>query len=187
MTAYSTLKLKLRGLFHDLPDPATTDTPAALDSSVSGRDVAERALCRGVRTVVVPDDADATTARTSLACMHFPASQYPNGVIIKGITLLSAAITPHASNHATDTFSAVGTDGVADSTVATLTTDADVAIGSGGLGGSATTANLPYAALLGTEAACTVVAGGSLCLARTKGGTGVTLGETSYTVVFEAL
>lgn len=33
----------------------------------------------------------------------------------------------------------------------------------------------------------TVVAGGSLCLARAKAGAGVTLGETSYTVVFQVL
>lgn len=178
MTAVTELRQRARAQAHDITDPSAT---------VTGKDVAERLLSREVRTVVVPDDADATTARTSLACMCFPASQYPNGVEILSITLLSAAITPHADNHATDTFSSVGTDGVADSTVATLTSDADVAIGSGGLGAGATTANKPYEALMGTAANCTVVAGGSLCLARAKAGAGVTLGETSYTVVFQVL
>lgn len=81
----------------------------------------------------------------------------------------------------------MGTDGVADTTVATLTSDADVAIGSGGLGAVASTANKPYSALMGTVANCTVVAGGSLSLARAKAGAGVTLGETSYEIVVEAL
>lgn len=178
MTAVTELRQRARAQAHDITDPSAT---------VTGKDVAERLLARRVRTVVVPDDADATTARTSLACMLFPASQYPNGVVIKSITLISAAIAPHADNHFTDTFSSVGTDGVADSTVATLTSDADVAVGSGGLGGAPTTANKPYEALMGTEANCSVVSGGSLCLARAKAGAGVTLGETSYTVVYEAL
>ena len=188
MTAYSTLKQKIAGFFHDLPDPATTDSPAALSGAPLGPQVAERALLRKVYNMVITADADAGTDRTSLGYVGVPSSEYPNGAQVISIKMRSAAITPHASTHATDTFSGVGSDGVVDTTVGTLTTDADVAVGSGGLGGSATTADKPYAVLLGTAANCKIVPDGCLALTlRDKASTGVQLGVVNYEVVLEAL
>ena len=192
MTAYSTLKAKLAGFFHDLPDPATTDTPvAALSGSHLGPQVAERALLRKVYNMHVHADADATTARASLAAVGVPASEYPNGAQVISIKLRSAAITTHATAFFTDSFLAVGSDGVTDSTAATITSDSDVAVAAGGLitgAPAATTANKPYSALVSATVADTrVVPDGALVLSRAKAGAGVTLAPTSYEVVLEAL
>lgn len=191
MTAFSTLKQKVAGFFHDLPDPATTDTPvAALSGSQLGPQVAERALLRKVYNVTTSADADAGTDRTVvLATVGVPASEYPNGAEVISIKLRSKSIAPHANNHFTDTFKAVGSDGVVDSTVATITSDADVAVGSGGLGAAATTANKPYAALLATSVADRrIVPDGSLVLSdRNKNAAGVQLGEVFYEIVLEAI
>lgn len=193
MTAYSTLKAKLAGFFHDLPDPATTDTPvAALSGSHLGPQVAERMFLRKVYNVTVSADADAGTDRTdALFNIGVPASEYPNGAEVISIKLRSKAITTHASTHFTDTFSAVGSDGVADSTVGTITSDSDVTVANGGLNGTpaATTANKPYTAFLSaTVADRRVVPNGSLSLTlRDKASTGVQLGEVFYEVVLEAL
>lgn len=179
MTAYSDLKLRARAQAHDITDPSAT---------VTGKDVNERRVGRSVLNFSLEADAGAGTTIAARSVLGFPASQYPNGVEVKSITMRSAAITPHADNHGTDTFTSVGTDGVADSTVGSLTADADVAIGSGGLGAGATTANKPYSALLSTTAAdCQIVAGGSLAVTRTKAGGGLQFGVLVYEVVVEAL
>lgn len=85
MTAYADLKLRARANAHDITDPSAT---------ITGKDVAERAVSRKVYNMHISDDADATTARTSLCAIGFPESEYPNGALVKSITLRSAAITP---------------------------------------------------------------------------------------------
>jgi len=179
MTAYSELKLRARGLGHDITDPSTT---------VLGRDVAERNVGRRVYNLHISSDADATTARPSIVHLGFPASEYPNGAEVKSIVFRAGVVTPHDDNHFTDTFSSCGTDGIADSTVATLTSDGNAAGSKLGAAGAATTANKPYtAAVSSTVADNQIVAGGSLSLSRAKAGAGVTVLGCSYEVVVEAL
>lgn len=179
MTAFSEIRLREEGRFHDISDPS---------ASLSGKEVAARNVTRRVFEVAIEADAAAGTTIATRAELGFPASQFPNGVEVKEVKMRSAAITPHADNHATDTIGKADVNGANAATVATLTTDADVAVGSGGLGGSASTALKEYAALLATAVADRQIsAGGVLTIARAKGGTGVQLGRVHYTVVVEAL
>lgn len=182
MTTFSDLKTRELGRYHDLkngdPDSAT----------LPGPEVCARNVVRKYVDVVVEADAAAGTTISERAEIGFPATLFPGGVEVKEILLRSAAITPHADNHATDTFACRDANGANATTAATITTDADVAIGSGGLGGSASTAMKSYEALLNaTVANRRVPVGGCLTLARAKGGTGVQLGRVHYTVVVEAL
>lgn len=179
MTAYSDLKLRARAQAHDITDPSAT---------VTGKDVNERRVGRRVYNLHISADADATTARPSIVHLGFPASEFPNGVEVKSITFRAGAITCHDDNHFTDTFESCGTDGVADSTVATLTSDGNAAGSKLVAAGSASVANKPYsAAVSGTVANNQIVAGGSLSLSRAKAGAGVIVLGNSYEVVVEAL
>lgn len=182
MSAFSELKQRARAQAHDISDPSTT---------VTGKDVAERAVARRTYQIVIPKDADATTARNSLAYVGFPASEFPDGVEVKSITMRTAAVTTHADNHFTDTFTALTVAGAVGNSVATLTSDADNTIAQGGMkdgGAGATTAGIAVACLLTSTLADRVVAaGGCLRLQRAKAGAGVTLGECTYTVTVEAL
>lgn len=179
MTAYSELKQRARQKNHDIIDPSAT---------VTGKDVAERQVGRRVYNLHISSDADATTARPSIVHLGFPASEFPGGVEVKSVVFRAGVVTPHDDNHFTDTLESCGTDGVADSTVATLTSDGNAAGSKLGAAGAATTANKPYtAAVSGTIANNQIVAGGSLSLSRAKAGTGVTVLGCSYEVVVEAL
>lgn len=185
MTAYSELKQKLRGFYHDLPDPATTDTPvAALDATVTGRDVAERALGRKVIHLRVEADAAAGTTIAERSVLSFPKDQFPNGVEVKEIQLrTSSAVAESATVYATDTFTSRDKDGVSNVVAATLTTNT---VANGGIG--TTVAHKKYAATLSaTLANRRVPPNGVLTLTRAKAGAGTQLPECSYAVVVEAL
>lgn len=184
MTALGTLKLKFSQLFHDLPDPATTDTPvAALDATITGRDVAAR-LLRSVHRVRVEADAAANTAIAERSVLAFPKSQYPNGVEVKEIQLrTSAAVTESTSVYATDTFTNRDKDGVSNLTAATLTTNT---VANAGIG--TTVAHKKYAATLsGTQANLRIPPDGVLTLTRAKASTGTQMPECVYHVVVEPL
>lgn len=184
MSAYSTLKAKLAGFFHDLPDPATTDTPVgSLDATVSGVQVAER-MIRKVVNVRVEADAAVGTTIAERSLLVFPKEQYPNGVELKSIQLrTSAAVTESASLFATDTFTKRDTNGVNNASAATLTTNT---VANSGIG--TTVAHKKYAATLSATLANTRVApDGVLTLTRAKASTGTQLPECVYTVTFEPL
>lgn len=178
MTQHFDLALKVEADAHDV----------ASSSSPTGKECARRSFLRRVLNITVEADAAAGTTIAARPELGFPASEYPNGVDVKEIKLRSVAIAPHADNHGTDTFGGLDVNGANGTTVATLTSDADVAVGSGGLGAAATTASKEYAALLNATPANRVIpAGGCLTLTRAKGGTGVQFGKITYTVVVEIL
>lgn len=184
MTAYSTLKAKFAGFFHDLPDPSTSDTPvAALDSTVSGVQVAERLVRKTVDFRVEADSAAGTTI-AERSVLSFPKDQYPNGVEVKEIQLrTSAAVTESTTLYATDTFTKRDKDGVNNATVATLTTNT---VANAGIG--TTVAHKKYVATLsGTQANLRVAPNGVLTLTRAKASTGTQLPECTYSVTVEAL
>lgn len=184
MTAYSTLKTKLSGFFHDLPNPSTSDTPvAAIDTTVSGADVAARFL-QVVEPVKVEADAAASTTIAERSELAFPKSKYPNGVEVKEIQLrTSAAVTESTTLYATDTFTKRDKDGVNNATVATLTTNS---VANAGIG--TTVAHKKYSATLsGTQANLRIAPDGVLTLTRAKASTGTQLPACAYAVVFEPL
>lgn len=175
MTAYSELLQRARAANHDVTDPSST---------LTGKEVAARALGRKTVRVPVIADAAAGTLIAERSMLSFPASQYPNGVEIKEIRFRSSvAITESTSLYATDTFRSRDSDGVTPLVAATLTTDT---VANGGVG--TTVAHKQYSATLSATAANRVVpAGGVLTLQRAKASTGTQLPECLYTVVFEAL
>lgn len=187
MTTFSELRLRAEAAGHDLSKPIDVETGVA-STVITGGEQAARNAVRKVYEIAVEADAAAGTTIAERPELGFPASEFPSGVKVVGIGFRSVAVTPHADNHYTDTFTGRDRNGANNLSVATLTSDADVAVGSGGLGAGATTASKVYAALLNTTPANLVIpAGGVLTLTRAKGGTGVQLGRTHYTVVVEAL
>lgn len=178
MTARQELATRAEAQNHDIQPSA----------SPSGKEVARRLSCRHVFEVALEADAAAGTAIAQRAEVGIPASQFPNGCEIKEVKFRSAAVTPHADDHFTDTISVADVNGANSTAAATLTSDADVAAGSGGLGAGATTALKEYEALLNaTVANRRASAGGVITVTRAKAGNGVQLGRVHYTIVVEAL
>jgi len=175
MTAYSELAQRARAANHDVTDPSAT---------VTGKDVAERALVRTpyqVDTVAEGAAADVIGEKTVVAV---PASQFPNGAEVVEIQFRSdTAITESTSVYATDTFTSRDSLGVSNLTAATLTTNT---VANAGIG--TTVAHKKYAATLSVTLANRVVpADGTLTLTRAKASTGTQLPDCHYTVILKAL
>jgi glutamate 5-kinase len=80
MTAFSELKQRARSKAHDISDPASD---VSISSTLTGKDVAERAMSRVTvvhRTIANSGGGAATDAIAERAVLTAPASLYPNGV-----------------------------------------------------------------------------------------------------------
>ena len=174
MTAYSEIRLREEGRYHDISDPSAT---------LTGKELGARNVVRKAYHV----ELSAETAGTDyvVSCLAVPASQFPNGAKVVEIKFRSSvAVTESTTVFNTYTFSSRDVDGVNALTAATMTTDT---VANGGIG--TTVAHKEYSATLSATAANLVIpAGGSLSLARTHASTGTAVPRgSSFDIVIEAL